>query len=71
MRDRTLLFVTRSVRLFAYGFLSVILALYLSGIGLSDAAIGVLVTLTLLGDAAISLLITTTADGTLNVTQRF
>ncbi len=62
MQDRTLLFVTRSVRLFAYGFLSVILALYLSRIGLSDAEIGLLVTLTLLGDAAISLLITTTAD---------
>lgn len=62
MWDRRLLFVTRSVRLFAYGFLSVILALYLSHIGVSDTTIGLLLTLTLLGDAVISLMITTNAD---------
>jgi len=60
--DAIILFVTRIVRLFAYGFLSVILALYLAELGLSDAAIGGLFTLTLLGDAGISLWITTSAD---------
>lgn len=60
--DGRLLFATRIVRLFAFGFLSVVLALYLAQIGLSEAAIGVLLTLALLGDAGISLWITTTAD---------
>ncbi|MBI5031853.1 MAG: MFS transporter [Chloroflexi bacterium] len=60
--DGKLLFTTRLVRLFAYGFLSVILALYLTEVGLSESAIGVLFTFTLLGDAGISLWITTSAD---------
>ena len=57
-----LLFSTRILRLFAYGFLSVILALYLSQLGLSAVNIGLLLTLTLLGDTVISLWITTNAD---------
>jgi MFS family permease len=56
------LFATRCTRLFAYGLLSIILVLYLAEVGLSDAKIGLLLTLTLLGDTAISLWITTTAD---------
>ncbi len=60
--DGRLLFTTRIVRLFAYGFLSVVLALYLAQIGLSETLIGVVFTLTLIGDAGISLWITTTAD---------
>lgn len=48
--------------MFAYGFLSVVLALYLAEIGLDAAQIGALFTLALLGDAAISLWITTSAD---------
>ena len=60
--DGALLFATRIVRLFAYGFLSVILVLYLAQVGLSGAEIGALLTLTLLGDAVISLWITTSAD---------
>jgi len=50
------------VRLFAYGFLSVILVLYLDDLGLSKMEIGLLLTLTLLGDTLISLWITTHAD---------
>jgi len=50
------------VRLFAYGALSVVLALYLHEAGLTGAEIGLLFTLTLAGDAGISLWITTTAD---------
>ncbi len=60
--DGRLLFLTRSIRLFAYGFLAVVLVLYLRAVGLSDAEVGVLLTLVLLGDTAISLWITTTAD---------
>ncbi|HXU92469.1 MAG TPA: MFS transporter [Gallionella sp.] len=60
--DVTLLFATRILRLFAYGLLSVVLVLYLAQIGLSEEAIGVLLSLTLIGDAGISLWITTAAD---------
>ncbi len=61
-RDIRLLFTTRSIRLFAYGFLSIVLALYLEAIGLSKVHIGLLLTLTLLGDAVVTLWITTSAD---------
>ncbi len=60
--DGRVLFTTRIVRLFAYGFLSVILVLYLAELGLSHEQIGVLLTLTLIGDTVISLWITTSAD---------
>jgi MFS family permease len=60
--DGWLLFGTRSLRLFAYGLLSVVLVLYLREIGLSDVQVGWLLTLTLLGDTAISLWLTTSAD---------
>ncbi|MEZ4678123.1 MAG: MFS transporter [Caldilineaceae bacterium] len=60
--DERLLFATRTVRLFAYGFLSVVLVLYLAQIGLSETQIGLLLTLTLVGDTLISLWITTSAD---------
>lgn len=57
-----MLFVTRIARMFAYGFLAVILALYLSQLGLSETQIGLLFTLTLLGDVLISFWMTTNAD---------
>src|SRR5512135_1914567 len=60
--DGYLLFSTRIVRLFAYGFVSVVLALYLAQAGLSEPQIGLLLTLTLVGDTLISLWITTRAD---------
>lgn len=56
------LFATRITRLFAYGFLSVVLALYLTEASLNEAQIGLLFSLTLLGDTLISLWITTSAD---------
>lgn len=56
------LFATRVVRLFCYGFLSVVLALYLAEAGLGEKQIGLLFTLTLAGDAAVSLWLTTSAD---------
>jgi len=61
-RDLPILFGTRILRLFAYGFLSVVLALYLQAAGLSEGRIGLLLTLTLVGDTLISLWITTRAD---------
>jgi MFS family permease len=61
-RDIPILFTTRITRLFAYGFLSVILALYLIQVGLDERAIGLLFSLTLAGDAGISLWLTTSAD---------
>jgi MFS family permease len=63
MNDVALLFSTRVVRLFAYGFLSVILVLYLTSAGLGDREVGVLLSLTLAGDVVLSLYLTTRADG--------
>ena len=60
--DGKLLFVTRFVRLFSYGALSVILVFYLTSLGLSESQTGMLLTLTLLGDTLVSLLLTTQAD---------
>ena len=61
-RDISILFSTRIIRLFCYGFLSVVLALYLSEAGFTEGQIGLLFTLTLIGDALISLWLTTSAD---------
>jgi MFS family permease len=58
----TLLFTARTLRLFSYGFLAVVLVLYLTALGLSGGEIGLLLALTLLGDVAISLWLTTHAD---------
>jgi MFS family permease len=60
--DGRLLFATRFVRLFAYGALSVVLVLYLVGLGLTESDTGLLLTATLLGDTLISLYLTTQAD---------
>jgi MFS family permease len=60
--DGWLLFVTRFARLFAYGSLSVILVFYLVGLGLTEAQVGLVLTLTLVGDVVVSLYLTTRAD---------
>src|SRR3974377_1859130 len=60
--NTALLFATRISRLFAYGLLSIVLALYLAQLGLNEQRIGLLLSLTLAGDVAISLWITTVAD---------
>jgi len=62
-RDTKLLCLQRFVRLFAYGSTTLVLALYLSALGISDARIGLFMTLTLLGDVVISFLLTLVADG--------
>ena len=61
-RDGRLLFITRSLRLFAYGALAVILVVYLTSLGLSASQTGLLLTLILVGDTAVSLYLTTRAD---------
>ncbi len=60
--DIPVLFTTRIIRLFAYGFLSVVLVFYLIEVGLDERAVGLMFTLTLAGDAGISLWLTTSAD---------
>jgi MFS family permease len=60
--DAWLLFVTRFIRLFAYGALSVVLVFYLVAIGVNEADAGLLLTATLIGDTVVSLVLTTQAD---------
>ncbi len=61
-RDGRALFGLRTLRMFAYGFLAVVLVLYLDAIGLDPLSIGIVLTLTLIGDTLISLWLTTNAD---------
>ncbi len=60
--DGWLLFATCGLRSFAYGFLSVILGLYLDAVGLSPAAIGWIFTAALAGGAVMTIIITAVAD---------
>jgi len=60
--DLPILFAARIIRLFCYGSLAVVIALYLAETGLSESQIGLLFSFTLAGDAVISLLLTTSAD---------
>jgi MFS family permease len=60
--DGWLLFATRSIRLFGYGLLAVVLVLYLAARGFDGTQIGLLLALTLLGDTVVSLWLTTHAD---------
>jgi MFS family permease len=61
-RDGGTLFAIRTLRMFGYGFLAVVLVLYLDASGLDPVAIGAVLTLTLIGDTVISLWLTTHAD---------
>src|SRR4030065_466531 len=60
--DIRVLFSTRIIRLFCYGLVSVILALYLVESGLDERQVGLLFSFTLAGDAGITLWMTTSAD---------
>ncbi len=62
-RDIHLLCLQRFVRLFAYGSSTLVLVQFLSSLGISDARIGLFMTLTLLGDVVISFFLTIFADG--------
>lgn len=61
--DIHILILSRFLRMYAYGTVALILALYFQSQSLSDAQIGLFMTLTLLGDVVISLLLTLVADG--------
>jgi MFS family permease len=61
-RDGWLLFATCAVRSFAYGFLSVILGLYLDAMGLDPASIGWIFTAALAGGAIMTVALTAVAD---------
>jgi len=60
--DLRLLFTTRILRIFAYGLVSITLALYLHALGFGERTVGLLFSLALFGDIVISLWITTSAD---------
>src|SRR5256885_16693012 len=61
-RDGWLWFLTRFMRLFAYGSLSVVLLFSLIALGLSESQTGMLLTLPLVGDVVVSLFLTARAD---------
>ena len=57
-----MLFAMRTARMFGYGFLAVVLVLYLVAVGLDPLMVGIVLTMTLIGDTIISLWLTTNAD---------
>lgn len=61
-RDGKLLIAARMVRAFAYGFVSFVLAIYLKERGLSEIAIGAVMTLSILGGALFTVLTAMYAD---------
>lgn len=62
-RDAWLIILARSCRMFAYGGISLILAVFFSALHFSDFYIGLFMTLTLLGDLLLSFSLTLVADG--------
>jgi MFS family permease len=61
-KDGKLLLVARTIRTFAYGFLSVVLAIYLKLIGLGDLYIGLILTATLVNSVIFTLIASFYAD---------
>ncbi|HYM70822.1 MAG TPA: MFS transporter, partial [bacterium] len=61
-RDGYVIIAARGLRMFAYGCLSVVLALYLSAAGFSVIQIGVLFTVALAGGAAVTAVVSLRAD---------
>ena len=61
-RDVLLVLSARGVRTFAYGYLSVLLAIYLVDVGYSTVAIGGIFAAALAGDAALTLLMSAVGD---------
>lgn len=60
--DTKLFCLQRFVRLFAYGGSTLILVTYLTALNISEARIGLFMTLTLIGDVVISFFLTLFAD---------
>ncbi len=61
-RDGRLILTARAVRTFAYGYLSVLLGVYLEAIGLAPWQVGAVLTATLAGSAALTLAFSLIAD---------
>ncbi|RYN78055.1 hypothetical protein AA0117_g4744 [Alternaria alternata] len=61
-KDVYIIILARYIRLFAYGSVALILALFFQEQGFSDEQIGLFMSLTLLGDVVVSLLLTLVAD---------
>jgi para-aminobenzoate synthetase len=61
-KDVYIIISARYIRLFAYGSVALILALFFQEQGFSDEQIGLFMSLTLLGDVVVSLLLTLVAD---------
>lgn len=61
-RDAYIIIALRSLRMFAAGIPSLILALFFSSLHFPDTRIGLFMTLTLLGDVLLSLILTLIAD---------
>lgn len=61
-KDVYIIILARYLRMYAYGSVALVLALYFQAQGLTDAEIGFFMTLTLLGDVVVSLLLTLVAD---------
>lgn len=61
--DAWLIIISRTCRMFAFGAVSLTIALFFSELGFSDFRIGLFMTLTLLGDVVLGLVITLMADG--------
>ncbi|CAI6099245.1 hypothetical protein V2G26_005773 [Clonostachys chloroleuca] len=62
-KDAWLVIIARTCRMFAFGAVSLIIALFFSELKFSDFQIGVFMTLTLIGDVVLGLLVTLLADG--------
>ena len=56
--DGKLILAARIVRAFAYGFLSIVLAIYLKLLGFSDISIGIVLTATLVNSVIFTLIAT-------------
>lgn len=61
--DACLVILSRTCRMFAFGAVSLTIALFFAELGFSDFRIGLFMTLTLLGDVALGLVVTLMADG--------
>lgn len=60
--DAVVLLTCRFIRMYAFGYLAVVLVVYLTSIGFTTATSGSVFTWTLIGDAVVSLYLTTNAD---------
>src|SRR3954453_13389983 len=61
-KDAYLIIIARCFRMFSYGAISLILALFFSALQFTDFQIGLFMTMTLLGDVLLSLFLTLIAD---------